>query len=61
MDCDEGHDSCRLVGSVGRCFYSGTGAMASGVPDLTPSLPVDLTFTRGHGGNAGRYRRMSWY
>jgi hypothetical protein len=35
-------------------------AAQSGVSDLTPSLPGDLTFTRGSGGSTGPYRRTSW-
>jgi hypothetical protein len=31
VDCDDGDNQCRMVGTVGRCFYSGGGAMGAGV------------------------------
>src|SRR5947208_17041535 len=31
QDCDEGDSGCRMVGTPGRCYFSGTGAMGAGV------------------------------
>src|SRR5262245_34094415 len=31
VDCDDGDNQCRMVGAVGRCFYSGGGAMGAGI------------------------------
>ena len=37
MDCENGDANCRPVGWPGRCFYSGGGAMGSGLDD-DPSM-----------------------
>jgi hypothetical protein len=41
QDCDDGDEHCRLVGKPGRCYFSGTGAMGSGVTNDDTSCHND--------------------
>ena len=48
VDCDDGDEACRLVGKPGRCFYSGGGAMGSGVRGDNTSCHNDAECRQGY-------------
>jgi hypothetical protein len=54
QDCDAGDDQCRMVGTPGRCFYAGTGAMGAGVKSDDTSCHVDAECRVGYCKNSAR-------
>ena len=48
VDCDDGDNQCRMVGTPGRCFYSGGGAMGAGVRSDNTSCHNDTECRQGY-------------
>jgi hypothetical protein len=48
IDCDAGDAECRMVGTPGRCFYSGGGAMGAGVRGDNSSCHNDTECRQGY-------------
>jgi Neisseria PilC beta-propeller domain len=40
-DCDDGNDYCRFMGTPGRCYWTGAGAMGAGIQDDNTSCHND--------------------